>query len=77
MTAIVFGKDGCPSCKGAKELLLKRNIRFIYIECKVKNPHVLQEVQDKIQHKTWPKIVLNDDWNHFYGFDTLKDKLDM
>ncbi|QDJ97434.1 putative thioredoxin [Aeromonas phage D6] len=74
MKAKVYGKDNCPYCVKAKELLEDKGIAFEYVDIKSSGIDTTQLSQlCGRQVTTVPQIFLDDE--HVGGFDDLNARL--
>jgi len=79
----IMGKDNCPYCDMAQNLLAIRNEDFIYTKYTDHPKEVVQSIIDTTGHKTFPFIwvceyengVASDPVVFIGGFDKLKEYL--
>ena len=54
---IIYSKDFCPYCEGAKELFRSKGISFKEVNVS-KDPKALDEIKKKTSHQTVPQIFV-------------------
>ena len=69
---IIYGRDTCPYCRGAKELCEKQNQAYIYndIEQDANAQSKHQELASTYNHTSVPLVLIDDKF--IGGFDNLK-----
>lgn len=61
MNIVIYGKESCPYCNKAKQLLDDKNLSYTYIDViKEMTFNDLQSLKRKMNMNTVPMIVIND-----------------
>jgi len=60
MDITVYGRDNCPACAKAKDLLKIKSLEYEYIDVLLLNKDERDTIKDKYQMETVPIIIIKD-----------------
>lgn len=77
MIYVVYGKESCPWCVRAKDLLESKGLEYVYKQLGV--DYQKEQLMELVPTaRTLPQVfvVVGNDFTHIGGFDQLKEELE-